>query len=103
MKNKSNKLSKLERNRYSIFTDDLDTCIICKMVATDMNEIYQGRNRQNSMKWGLCIPMCRRCHTKYTNDRQMQLKWMIAGQKKWYKYFNGTKEEWMEIFKRNYL
>jgi hypothetical protein len=103
MKNKTNKLAKLERSRYSIFTDDLDTCIECGMYATDMNEIYQGRNRQNSMKWGLCIPMCRKCHTKYTNDRNMQLKWMIKGQKEWYKYFDGTKEEWLEIFKRSYI
>lgn len=103
MKNKTNKLAKLERSRYSIFTDDLDTCIECGMSATDMNEIYQGRNRQNSMKWGLCIPMCRSCHTRYTNDREKQLKWMIKGQKEWYKYFDGTYEEWMEIFKRNYI
>lgn len=103
MKTKSKKLIKLERNRYSIFTDDLETCIECGMVATDMNEIYQGRNRQNSMKWGLCIPMCRSCHTNYTTNREKQLKWMKKGQKEWYKYFKGTYEEWMEIFKRNYL
>lgn len=100
MKNKSSKLAKLERSRYSIFTDDLETCIECGMSATDMNEIYQGRNRQNSMKWGLVIPMCRRCHTEYTNNRDMQLKWMKIGQKA----FQDTYDiDFIDIFKRNYL
>lgn len=103
MKKKTNKLAKLERNRFSIFTDNLDICIECGKRATDMNEIYQGRNRQNSMRYGLCIPMCRSCHSFYTNNREMQLKWMIRGQEEWYKYFNYTYDDWMKIFRRNYI
>lgn len=100
MKVKSKKLAKLERDRFSIITDDLSTCIICGMPKQDLNEIFCGRNRQNSMKYGLVIPMCRKCHTEYTNNRDMQLKWMKLGQKKFEELYE---EEFIDIFKRNYI
>lgn len=100
MKKKSSKLAKLERNRFSIITNNLDYCIICGQKKQDLNEIYPGRNRQNSMKYGLVMPMCRRCHTEYTNSREMQLKWMKIGQKAFQQNYD---EEFIDIFKRNYL
>ena len=103
MKYKTNKLAKLERSRFSIFTDDLDTCMFCGMDATDLNEIFRGRNRRNSMKYGAVQPLCRRCHTKITNDRELELKWMIKGQKKVMEYYKMTTEEFIEIFGRNYI
>lgn len=103
MKQKSSKLAKLERSRFSIFTDDLETCIVCGMTATDMNEIFRGRNRQNSMKWGLCIPMCRRCHSHLTDNTELETKWKIKGQKKAMKYYKMSVEEFIEIFGKNYI
>jgi len=100
MKKKSSKLAKLERNRFSILTNNLDYCIICGKTKQDLNEIYPGRNRQNSMKYGLVIPICRSCHTKYTNDRNMQLYWMKLGQEKFEEMYE---EDFISIFKRNYL
>ena len=103
MKKKSSKLAKLEKSRFSIFTEDLDTCIVCGMTATDMNEIFRGRNRQNSMKWGLCIPMCRRCHSTLTDNIELETKWKVKGQKKAMEYYNMTTEEFIEIFGMNYI
>lgn len=46
IKNKSNKLSKLEKKRFSILTDDLEHCFICKerdeslIPKDDLHEIY---------------------------------------------------------------
>lgn len=100
MKNKSSKLAKLENNRYSIIADNLNYCIICGKPKQDLNEIFGGRNRQNSMKYGLVIPMCRNCHIKYTNDADMQLKWKKIGQEVFEDTYN---EEFIDIFKRNYL
>lgn len=100
MKKKSSKLNKLERNRFSIITDNLDYCIICGKPKQDLNEIFPGRNRQNSMKYGLVIPMCRTCHINYTNNRELQLYWMKLAQE----LFNETyEEEFINIFRRNYL
>lgn len=46
LKNKSNKLSKLEKKRFSILTNDLEHCYICKerdekkVPKDDLHEIY---------------------------------------------------------------
>jgi hypothetical protein len=103
MKYKTNKLAKLERSRFSIFTDDLDTCMFCGMSATDLNEIFRGRNRRNSMKYGAVIPMCRKCHSKITDDTKLELEWKIKGQKKAMEYYKMSVEEFIEIFGMNYI
>ena len=97
---KSNKVSKLEKNRFSILTDDLSECFICQRPRDDINEIFMGRNRQNSMKWGLCIPMCRRCHNNYHKDRKMQEYFMKMGQEAFEKVYPN--EEFIKIFLKNY-
>lgn len=75
MKQKSSNLSELERNRFSLFTNELDKCYICKMPKHHMHEIFSGRNRQNSMKYGLCLPLCYKCHSLYQNDKNFNDKW----------------------------
>ena len=68
IKKKSNKLAKLERNRFSILTNDLEHCYICKTMKLrevprqDLHEIWEGRNRQICMKHGFVAPLCRACH-----------------------------------------
>lgn len=103
MKNRTSKLAKLERSRYSIFTDDLETCMFCSRYATDLNEIFRGRNRRNSMKWGAVIPLCRNCHTKITNNTELETKWKIKGQKQVMDFYKMSVEEFIDIFGRNYL
>lgn len=76
MRYKTGKLKKMEMSRYSILTDNLDMCCVCGLPYPDINEVFSGRNRINSIKYGLCIPLCRNCHTRYHNDREMQLYFM---------------------------
>lgn len=97
MKYKTNKLKRLENKRYSLLTEDLDHCILCGQPKKDINEIFMGRNRQNSMKYGLCIPMCDRCHHKYHNDRNLQMFFMKIGLDEFLK--EHTKEEFQNTFK----
>lgn len=69
IRKKSSKLAKLERNRYSIITYNLDICYICKEHRRDhLDEVFCGRNRQTSMKFGLVIPICFKCHRKLTDN-----------------------------------
>ena len=100
MKYKSTTLLKLEKSRYSIVTDDMENCILCKKPNIDINEIYPGRNRQNSMKYGLCIPLCRYHHDLYHNDRKMQLYFMKIGQNKFEE--NYPQLNFINIFHKNY-
>lgn len=103
MKKKSKRLAKLERDRFSVFTDDLKTCWNCGSTRTmTKHEIFEGRNRQNSMKYGFVLPLCLRCHRTLQEDDDFIKEW----QKKAQEYFEeniGTREEFMKIFRRNYL
>lgn len=101
LKQRSKKLAKLERNRFSLFTDDLEHCIICNKKKKHMHEIFCGRNRRNSMRYGLCLPICELCHNKYQNDAVFNLKWHKKGQAMFNKTYPNLKFE--DIFKKNYL
>lgn len=76
LKQKTSKLAKLERNRFSIITDQMDECYICKRknVKLELHEVFRGRNRQKCMIWGLVVPSCIRCHSKVTAERNRLLE-----------------------------
>lgn len=87
MKNKSNKLAKLERNRFSIIVDDLTKCCIPNCGCTEginKHEIFYGAYRLTSIKWGLVIPLCPFHHTigKFAihNNRELDLYFKKLGQ-----------------------
>ena len=102
LKKKSNRLKRLENNRFSIITDNLKICYICKQKKKDdLNEVFEGSNRQMSMKYGLVIPICRECHNKYDLDINLRSKYMKEAQI----IFENTysHELFMKEFKKNYL
>lgn len=101
MKKKSNKLAKLERNRFSIITKDLEHCYWCKNKKDDLHELIEGKNRQVSMKYGLVIPICRKCHEIVTNDKTLQDKLHKVAQKEFKKHYKT--ENFVQIFGKNYL
>lgn len=112
LKNISKTRSKREKERFSIIYHDLTKCAVCgsKIGHIDLNEIFMGRNRMNSIKYGLIMPMCRECHTRFHNDRNMQLKYMRMAQKvfeekcrKISENVGNPREYFISIFKRNYL
>lgn len=101
IRKKSNKLAKLERNRFSIITKDLEHCYICKNKKDDLHELVEGKNRQVSMKYGLVIPICRKCHEIVTNDKTLQDKLHKVAQKEFKKHYKT--ENFIQIFGQNYL
>lgn len=68
IRKRTNKQAKLEKGRYSIITDDLEHCYICAergikgVLRDDLHEVYGGSNRKRSIKNGLVVPLCRKCH-----------------------------------------
>lgn len=101
LKQRSKKLAKLERNRFSLFTNNMNKCYFCLNKKDHIHEIFCGRNRQNSMRYGLCLPICELCHSKYQNDVVFNLKWHKKGQAMFNKTYPNLKFE--DIFKKNYL
>ncbi len=66
IKQRTAKQAKLERDRYSIITDDLKICAECGNENCDINlhEIFYGTGKRKlSIKYGLVIPLCSdKCH-----------------------------------------
>ena len=102
---KSSKISKLERNRTSIFTDDLEHCIVCGNNKDNLHEIIYGKNRLNSMKYGFVIPLCFNHHVGNRGihyNRELDLYY----KKKCQEYFEnniGNRLEFIKIFGKSYL
>lgn len=103
MRTKSKKLSKLEKERFSVFYDDLSVCMNCgSTYRMTKHEVFEGRNRINSMKYGFVLPLCMRCHQELQEDISFNDKW----KKKSQMYFEehiGTRDDFLSIFRRNYL
>ena len=101
LKNKTSKLAKLERKRFSILTNDLEHCFICGKPKNDLHEIFFGRNRLNSIKYGLILPLCRLDHEIMHNDLKFRKKYFILAQKKFNEVYPDL--DFVEIFGKNYL
>lgn len=102
MHNKSKKMKKLEKNRTSVFTNDLEHCYLCGRKKDDLHEIYAGRNRLNSIKYNFVLPLCRECHSQNQNSPVFNDYWHKQGQKYW-ECNIGSREEFIKVFRRNYL
>ena len=99
---KSAKLVKLERNRFSAFTDDLDHCIICKRKKEHLHEIFFGANRKKSMQYNFVIPLCHKCHSEMHINKEWQEYWHVKGQEYWERFI-GSREEFIRVFGKSYL
>lgn len=102
MHNKSKKLTKLEKNRKSVFTDDLEHCYLCGKKKNDLHEVFGGRNRINSIKFNFVLPLCRECHSNNQNNPIFNDYWHKQGQLYWEENI-GSREEFIKVFRRNYL
>lgn len=102
MHNKSKKLTQLEKNRKSVFTDNLEHCYLCGKKKNDLHEVYGGRNRINSIKFNFVLPLCRECHSSNQNNPIFNDYWHRQGQLYWEENIS-SREEFIKVFRRNYL
>ena len=101
LKLRSSKLAKLERNRFSILTTDLDHCYECGEKKDNLHEVYEGAKRIQSIKYGCVIPLCYVHHLKIHNNRTMALFYKKLMQAKFIEVYPDLK--FIDIFKINYL
>lgn len=101
IKHNTPKLAKLEKNRFSLFHDG-KSCIICNSdYELTWHEIYRGKNRPNSMIYGLCIRLCYYCHDKYQENKSFNDYWHKKGQIKFEEVYPDL--NFVSIFHRDYL
>lgn len=101
IKQKSSKLAKLERNRFSIITDDMEHCILCGNKKDHIHEVFPGAFRQRSIKEHMVLPLCSSHHRQIHNDTELSLYWKRSCQKLFEK--SRTRDEFIKIFGRSYL
>lgn len=101
MKYKTKKLLDLEKKRYSILTEDLETCYLCRSPKQDIHEIFGGSNRKVSMQHGFCVPLCRYHHRILTDNPNENFLLKQTCQKVY--EFKHTRKEFIDIIGRNYL
>lgn len=102
IKQKSKKLAKKERKRFSILQKNSEKCFLCsrELKKLDKHEAFGGSNRQKSMEYGLIYYLCRKCHKKADEDPVIRKYLHDFAKKKFNKKY--SKEKFLEEFKNNY-
>lgn len=98
MKKKSDKLSKLERERdKNIIKKGI--CQNCKQYSNrlDPHEVFGGSNRQRSIKYGFVKLICRKCHDNEEEIEKMRKETQQEYEK------NHTREEFIQLIGKSYL
>lgn len=94
--------NKLDNSRtVSLFTDNLNICYLCGCKKEHLHEVFYGRNRSNSIKYGMFIPICNKCHKKAHNDINLIDLLHKKGQLLF--ICNYPELNFIDIFKINYL
>lgn len=52
----------------SIMTDDMDMCYVCSKRADEIHHVMHGPDKRLSEKYGLMVPLCRKCHSKVHHE-----------------------------------
>ena len=99
---KTSKQIKLEKSRYSILTDDLEHCYICrfqgkKVLRDDLHEVYGGANRKRSILNGLVVPLCRKHH----QNEEILSELKVAMQRMY--EVNHTRDEFIKLIGKSYI
>lgn len=99
---KTSKQIKLEKSRYSILTNDLDHCYICrfqgkKVLRDDLHEVYGGANRKRSILNGLVVPLCRKHH----QNEEILNELKVATQRMY--EVNHTRDEFIKLIGKSYI
>lgn len=96
-----------DARRYSILTDDLESCYTCgSMQNVELHEIFFGSTRNSSKRYGLVVPLCPECHkgtygVHGSRGHFMDVSLKEEGQRAFEKHYPAT--DFMKIFGRNYL
>ena len=93
--------------RFSIICQ-LENCYVCKRQPIEKHEVFYGKNRQTSIRYGLVIPLCLEhhrgqngVHGTYGHLLNNELKKMA--QLKAMEHYNWTVDEFRTRFGKNYL
>lgn len=92
-----------------ITNQKLERGIICELCfnheATETHEVFSGSNRNNSIKYGCQMKLCKTCHdnwhTKLTKDEKSTIKG--TEQRRTMNQHNLTIHDFIKIFGRSWI
>lgn len=99
----------MDKNGYnpSILQDDLNYCYVCgrSCEKLDRHEILGGSNRKKSKAYGLWVMLCHdSCHLNGVHAYPKQYEYLkIKAQRVFMKHYGWSKEEFRQLFGRNYI
>ena len=95
-------IQKIEKNRFSILQLNTNQCFIChtEKEKLDKHEAIGGMNRLTSIKWGLILYLCRKCHSELDINQEKKEKLQILAQDKFEELYGLDK--FIQEFKMNY-
>lgn len=81
-------------------------CFICgcqqEDILSEHHCIENAGRRKNAEKYGLKVWLCYYCHQRVHDDNQNELELKQAAQRAFEEQI-GTREEWLQLFWKNYL
>ena len=103
IKQKSSKLAKKEKDRFSILQKENSKCFVCKreFKELDKHEAFGGSNRQKSIEHGLVYYLCRECHQKADLDKNTRQMFHDFAREEFIKRYNEKK--FLKEFGKNYI
>ncbi|MFQ8844001.1 MAG: phosphoenolpyruvate carboxykinase [Lachnospira pectinoschiza] len=96
----------MSKKLKSVFTDNMDECILSGSTTVERHHIFGGSNRKKSEKYGFVVPLRPDLHPngvyagQSANVIDLRLKKMAQ---KYYEENYGTREYFIQEFGRNYL
>lgn len=96
----------MAKRLFSVFTDDMDSCMFTGASPVERHHIFGGSNRAKSEKYGFVVPLRPDLHPngvfagKNAKEIDTQLKTMAQ---EYFEAHYGTREQFREEFGKSYL
>ena len=91
---------------FSVFTDDMEHCIITGSPEVHIHHIFNKHSKALSEKYGFMLPLRPDWHNMSDHgihfDREMDFYWRRRCQE-YYEIHYGSKEDFIKEFNSNYL
>lgn len=94
---------KLDSNGYARSILHEGDCIYCRNSETVRHEVFRGKNRSNSKKYGLWITVCPLCHMMIHNNIGLSHALMADAQVKAMKHYGWETKDFIQRFGKNYV
>jgi len=94
------------KNRFSIFTDDLEHCYYTKKPHPHIHHIFFGPNRNLAEEDGFIIPLAPELHNMSYGGVHYKRSWDLDLKQRCQRYWEehmGTREEFISRYGRGYL